>query len=168
MNAVTVDLFWSFLKKQINNDVVIINTNLGMEIYYYASSNYNTLIKESSLLYLIKEIDSSKIRYRFHENREEVFQSFCESLFTFLKYPRIFLAYTKKFLSLVKEHERQNQIITILKSFFEEALTILEETERIPFHDKIKQLNKKSQQPEIDNKIIQELISEILTNEHKN
>ncbi len=162
-----IKVLQSYLRDKIEEEVIIVNTNLGIEIYYYSNNDYYNFIKESSLLYLDKDADISKLKYRFYDTKSDVYESFCESLNTFVKYPQIFLAYAKKFTKLNIEYQDSRYIMPVLNSFFEEILATIEKTGKIPHENKLVN-RKKSQRSILGNHIIRKLIVEILSSEHKN
>ncbi len=168
MSSAMVAVFESFLKQNIGNEVLVVNTNIGMEVYYYSKNDYHTFIRESILLYTLKEIDQSKLKFRNNLNKEEVYQSFCEALMTFAQYPQIFLAYTKKFIHLKKKNDSSRYVIPILNGFFEEVLDFLTKTGKIPHFEKVQRAKNKSQKPDPDRMVIKDLISEVLLKKHYN
>ncbi|MCK8522487.1 hypothetical protein M0D21_12960 [Aquimarina sp. D1M17] len=168
MSFSTVAIFESFLKENIGTEVLVINTNIGMEVYYYAKNDYSTFIKESVLLYTIKNIDQSKLKFKYHLTRDEVYLSFCEALMTFAQYPQIFLAYSKKFIHLKRKHVSSIHVIPILNGFFEEVLQSLSKTGYIPHYEKIERVKNRPQKTDPDKVIIKNLISEILMKKHLN
>ncbi len=163
-----VAVFESFLKESIGDEVLVINTNIGMEVYYFSNSNYNTFIRESILLYTLTHIDRKKLIFKNNQNREEVYQSFCQALITFSQYPQIFLAYAKKFIHLKEKNKSSRFVLPILNSFFEEVLSVLLETGKIPHYEKIKKAKNKSHKSYLDKNSIENLISEILLKKHSN
>jgi len=170
MSSSMASVFESFLKESIGNEVLVVNTNIGMEIYYYSNHDYSAFIKESVLGYMIKEVDPSKLKFRHNVNRDEVYKSFCEALMTFAQYPQLFLAYSKKFIHIKKENASSIHVIPILSDFFEEVLTVLTETSKMPHYQKIISARRKNrlQKPDPDKAVIQELIAAILMKEHYN
>ncbi len=168
MSSSMVTVFESFLKENIGNEVLVVNTNIGMEVYYYSKNDCSTFIKESALLYTLKQVDGSKLRFRNNLSEEEVYQSFCEALMTFAQYPQIFLAYTKKFIHIKRRNESSKHLIPILSGFFEEVLKVLTETNKMPHYEKVKRERNKPKKPDPEKLIIQDLISEILMKKHYN
>ncbi len=168
MSSSMVAVFETFLKQNIGDEVLVVNTNIGMEIYYYSKHDCSAFIKESTLSYTLKQVDQSKLKFRNNLNNEAVYQSFCEALMTFAQYPQIFLAYSKKFIHLKKQNESSKYVIPILSGFFEKVLKHLNETDRIPHYEKIKKAKNKSQKPDPDTLIIHDLVSEILLKKHYN
>ena len=163
-----VAVFESFLKESIGNEVLVINTNIGMEVYYFSNNDYSTFIRESILLYTLTQIDHKRLQFKNNQNREEVYQSFCQALITFSQYPQIFLAYTKKFIHLKEKNKSSRFVIPILNSFFEEVLKVLSKTGKIPHYEKIKKAKNKPHKSDLDKSIIENLISEILLKKHSN
>ncbi|WP_438426547.1 hypothetical protein [Aquimarina macrocephali] len=168
MSSAMVAIFESFLKESIGNEVLVINTNIGMEVYYFSNNDYSTFIRESILLYTLTQIDHKKLKFKNNQNREEVYQSFCQALITFSQYPQIFLAYAKKFIHLKEKNKSSTFVIPILNRFFEEVLKVLLKTGKIPHYEKIKKAKNKAQKPDLDKSIIENLISEILLKKHSN
>ncbi|GAA3508949.1 hypothetical protein GCM10022393_21120 [Aquimarina addita] len=158
----------SYLKINIDTEVLILNTNIGMEVYYASSKDYSYLIKESILLHTSKHIDVAKLRFRNHGSKALVYQSFCEAFLTFAQYPQIFLAYTKKFIHLRENHVDSQYIMPILNHFFESAMRLLASTGKVPHYEKISKTKDKSQESNNDENVIKNLISEILLKKHQN
>ncbi|WP_271767309.1 hypothetical protein [Aquimarina algiphila] len=168
MSSATVEVFESFLKENIGSEVLVVNTNIGIGVYYYSKNDYSTFIRESVLLYTITHIDQKKLKFRNNLNRIDVYQSFCEALIAFSQYPQIFLAYAKKFIYLKEKNKTSTFVIPILTGFFEEVLKVLDETGKIPHYEKIERAKNKLKKSDTDNKVIKELISEILLKKHYN
>lgn len=160
--------FESFLKVNIAGEVLVINTNIGMEVYYYAANDYSTFIKETTLLYTINRLDNSKLLFKNNLTREQVYHSFCDALMTFAQYPQLFLAYSKKFISLKEKHASSKYVIPTLNNFFDEVLTFLSENGKVPHFEKINRARNKVQRPDPDKKVIKDLISEVLLKRHSN
>lgn len=168
MSSSTVATFQSFLKDSIGDEVLIINTNVGMEIYYYSVNDYGNFIKESALLYTLKHIDNTKLKFRNSVTSEEVKRNFTEAIITFAKYPQMFLAYTKKFIRLRDTNTASEYVMPILDDFFEDAMRLLAESGKVPHYEKIQKAKNKSQKLDANQKVIYDLISEILLKKHRN
>jgi len=168
MSSSTADTFQSFLKDSIGDEVLIINTNVGMEIYYYSSSNYSNFIKESALLYTLKHIDTTKLKFRNSLSSEEVKKNFTEAIITFAQYPQLFLAYAKKFIHLRNTNLRSKYVMPTLNDCFEGTIRLLAETGKVPHSEKINKVKNKSLKPGHNQSAIDDLISEILLKKHRN
>jgi len=168
MSSASIDVFEVFLKETIGDEVLVVNTNIGMEVYYYSENDYSNFIKENIVSYILKGLDRSKLKFRSNLNRETVYQSFCESLMTFAQYPQLFLAYSKKFIHIKRRNESSIHVIPILSGFFEEVLKVLSKTNKMPHYEKIKKVRSDIQKPDPEKNVIKDLISEILMKEHYN
>ncbi len=163
-----VEILESFLKETIGEEVLVVNTNIGAGIYYYAKNDYSVFIRNNIPNYIVSHIDSKKLRFKSSRNREEVYQNFCEALITFSQYPQIFLAYSKKFMHLKEKNQSSRFVIPILNVFFEEVLKELVETGRMPHHQKISKVYNVSREWDTNKDVIKDLISEILLKHHYN
>lgn len=168
MSSSMVAVFESFLKETIGQEVLVVNTNIGMEVYYYSKKDYSTFIKETILLYVLTQINPETLKFKNNLSKTEVYNSFCEALLTFSQYPQTFLAYTKKFIHLKQKNESSRFVIPILNGFFEEVLMVIEKTGKMPHYKKIQDAKNKSQKSDPDKIIIKNLISEILLKRHSN
>jgi len=168
MDASMVTVFESFLKETIGQEVLVVNTNIGIGVYYCANTNYNMFVRESILLFLISDVDTKRVRYRSNNSKEEVYQSFCEALVGFSQNPQVFLAYAKKFRKIQERNKSSAFVVPILNGFFEEVLEELVNKGTMPHYEKIKRLGYTVPSYGTNQKIIQELIAEILLKKHYN
>ena len=167
MSASKVDHFQSFLKENLGTEVLVVSTNIGMEIYYYCERDCSKFIKESLLIHTITTLDSSKLKFRVNNSEQEVFQCFEEALTSFAKYPRLFLAYIKKFLYLQRETASSVQLVPILRSYFEEVYQKLKQEHSLPYFESIEKARSNTA-VSINDDLIQKLINEILMKRHHN
>lgn len=167
MSPTTVGTLTSYLRDSIGAEILIINTNVGMEIYYYAKNDHSHFIKETTLLHTVQPIDASKLRFKNSLSSEEVRKNFTETIITFAQYPQLFLAYAKKFIHIKNTHQNSKYIMPVLNGFFEDAMAFLAESGKVPHYDKIQKAKNKSQKLDGNQKIIYDLISEILLKKHR-
>ncbi len=167
MSPTAVGTLTKYLQDHIGTEILIINTNVGMEIYYYAKNDHSHFIKETALLHTMKLVDASKLRFKNSLSSEEVRKNFTETIITFAQYPQLFLAYAKKFIHLRNNNSQSRYIMPALNSFFEDAMAFLAETGKVPHYDKIQRAKNKSQKLDGNQKIICDLISEILLKKHR-
>ncbi len=168
MSSRMADAFQTFLKQHIENEVIVINTNIGVEIYYYSAYNYSTLIKNTSSKYIQKHIDTSKLKFRNSLKKEEIHKDICDALLEFVNYPQLFLAYVKKFIYFREKNNTSNFLMPFINNSFEEGLQLIATTKKTPHYDKIKGIKKKFQKLEISNDLMKNLISETLLTKHCN
>lgn len=142
-------------------EVLVINTNTGMEVYYYTDTNYFLVIKKAVSSYLLDHVDSSKLKFKDNDNREEVFQSFSDAFFTFAKYPQLFLAYAKKF-KFIRDNKDSPYIMPILNTFFENSIRTLAKTSTIPHYDRVRNYAQTKSKAAMDDVTIKALVDEVL------
>lgn len=168
MPSSMVEMFQQFLKETIENEVVVVNTNISMQIYYYSKNDYSHFIRESVLLYVMKRVGGTELKFQYGNDKQEVFEHFSAAMYSFAKYPQLFLAYSKKILYIKKKYPGSRFIMPVLIDFFEDVLRVLGEANKIPHIDKIKRAKNKSQSPETQEDILRRLVSEILLKKHNN
>ena len=107
-----VSALHTFLKNTINNEVVIVNTNLGLDIYYLSSSLCGNLIKNSFFLMNSKKhLSADQFRITICDSAEDV-KSFTKKSFLQLgRMPLIFTSYTKSMLHQFNENFSDNKRI---------------------------------------------------------
>lgn len=163
-----VQRFQEHLRGFVNNEVLVVTTNIGIEIYYVSNIDYFSYIKQKTALYLAKNTQNSKLKYRNNNTYEKVRQGFKEAFFTFSKYPQLFLAYVKKLKFVRSQHEHNKIINKALESFLKEAIDHLSKQHVIPHVSKVQNASANSASYKIAPEIIKKLIAEILLKEHSN
>lgn len=153
--------FLSFLQEFIGNEVILINTNTGIQIFYYSKKNYSQFIKESMLLYCIKVNQNIELKFTNQNNGTEARKQFKNAVYTFSQYPQLFLAYSKKFIKLKNENTKSKIVISFLNIFFEKTLTTISKNKGvIPFQNKLN-LNKiKKLNSEVNQKLLYSLFKD--------
>ena len=167
MSPSKVDDFQNFLKENLKFEILVVNTNVGMEIYYYSKKDCSEFIRESLLIHTIKTLDSSKLKFRINSSEQEVFQCFEEALTSFAKYPRLFLAYVKKFLYLQRANSESLYLVPILRGYFEKVYEKLKRDTSLPYFDSIEKA-RSAHKASIEDDLIKKLVSEILMKRHYN
>jgi len=133
----SISLFESFLKESIGNEIVIINTNIGLGIYYASENDFSKIIKQSVLLYTIKRNDVNDLDFLYDLNYDTLKVNFSRAFITFASYPQLFLAYVKKFVHLRNQHVHSKIVMPQLDNLYEQALKELYQQNKLPFTDKI-------------------------------
>lgn len=131
-----VVILHSFIKNTTNNEVMIINSNIGLEVYYLSSLDYGNLIKNTFLLITSKkgkEINQYQITTL---NSTKDIKIFTENLFLKLTTrPLSFTCYSKSLISQINEqHTSKNtQIVTLLLSIWNQVVTAIDLTKKTPY-----------------------------------
>ncbi|WP_156772394.1 hypothetical protein [Urechidicola croceus] len=121
----------SFLKNIIKDEVLIINTNLGLEIYYNSSIDYGNIITKSFLL-LISKKDKMANDYRIAvcSSLIEVTKTIKLSFVRLSTMPLLFSSYTKSLLFQLNSNFLHNTgIMKELYAVLHETLVILNHNE---------------------------------------
>jgi len=161
-------VFEMFLKNHTKDEVLIVNTNLGMEIYYYSEKDYGDFIQNKLFKFIAEDIDTSKWKIINNPTTERVYTSFTKTFTTFVNYPQLFLAYTKKLIYLKQKHSSSIHIIPILCTFYNDAFERFSKTKRLPHFEKINKVKSMLQQADSHTSILKDLIAEVLMKEHYN
>jgi len=107
----------TFLKNTIKNEVLIINTNLGLDVYYQSSSDCSAIIKNSFLLIIAKRGGHAKEYRIFSFNSiDELRNAIKNSFIRLCTMPLIFKSYSKSMFHQLNKHFSENT--TIIKELF--------------------------------------------------
>lgn len=131
-----------FLEITINEKVLILNTNLGIEIYYQSDIDYSNLIAHSFLLIASKQ-GSETTAYRIAPFRTfpELKNGLQQMLIRLNSMPLAFNCYSKSIIhQLNKNYEKNNQLIASLFSVWNQILLLINLNEQSNF--KLKQFEK--------------------------
>ncbi|WP_298419360.1 hypothetical protein [uncultured Kordia sp.] len=101
--------FKNFLAELLRDEVLIINTNLGLEIYYESSYDCTQLIKDTFAIVACKKCKTED-RYRFFsfQNEREI-QRFMNASMQKLAGMPLFKSYTKSMLSQLNQQFESNK-----------------------------------------------------------
>lgn len=131
--------FQTLLEDHIRDEVFIVSTNIGMQVFYISELDYSTLIKEEILL-CVSDNEKVDLSFKSYLDGIVVFESFSAAMHVFAKYPQVFLAYSKKFLFLLKQNKRHAQLTGILSFFYHIALEHLKTAGSVPHLQRIEAL----------------------------
>jgi hypothetical protein len=131
-----------FLETTINEKVLILNTNLGIEIYYHSDINYTNIITHSFLLIASKQ-GNETTEYRIAPFRTipELKNGLHQILVRLNSMPLAFNCYSKSVIhQLDKNYEKNNQLIASLFSVWKQILLLINLNEQSNL--KLKQFKK--------------------------
>ncbi len=137
-----VPILHTFLKNTIKNEVLIINTNLGLDVYYQSSLDCSAIIKNSFLLIIAKKgKHANEYRIFSFNSINELRNAMQNSFIRLCSMPLIFKSYTKSMLYQLDKHFNKNtKIIKELFAVWQDVLDILCQEEIYAL--KIKQFQK--------------------------
>ncbi len=154
-----------FLQKNIEGEFVIINSNVGFAVYYASEKNYSELIKQNILKHCNNSIEELAFLYDLNANSLKA--NFTQVFITFSKYPQLFLAYVKKFVSLRKRYNSSRIVMPQLSCFYKQALKELQHSGKLPFAKKIIALNSNFEKS-YSSPLLISLAKKMTTQEHIN
>ncbi len=138
MTSSSVAAFQSFLRTHIGDEVLVVSTNIGMEVFYLSEHDCSALIERAIADYMIeKDVVNENLRFKNNQDSIVVYQSFSYAIQVFANYPQVFLAYSKKFLHLLKENKTQIQLVATLSLFYHVALENLKASGNVPHLQRI-------------------------------
>ena len=131
-----------FLELTINEKVLVLNTNLGIEIYYQSEIDYTNLITHSFLLISSKGInEANEYRIAAFSTFPELKSGMQQMLIRLNSMPLAFGCYSKSIMhQLGKNYEKNNQLIGSLFTVWKQILMLQNLNEQSNF--KLKQFEK--------------------------
>ena len=123
-----VDVLQSFLKNTINNEVLIISTNFGIEVYYLTTFNCTNIIVNSFLIIASKKNKKLKdYKIISVEDSKELIQKTEYAFGKLLLTPVTFSSYSKSVCNqLNNKFEENKKLIKQLFIIWQEVLFLLE------------------------------------------
>lgn len=131
-----------FLELTINEKVLILNTNLGIEIYYNSNIDYTNLITHSFLLIAAKKGNkTTEFRIAPFRALPELKNGLHQMLVRLNTMPLAFNCYSKSIIhQLNKNYEKNNQLIGSLFSVWKQILLLINLNEQS--NQRLKQFEK--------------------------
>ncbi|WP_430410532.1 hypothetical protein [Kordia sp.] len=165
-----VTMLKKFLKEFICNEVLIINTNLGLEVYYQSSNDCTKIIKEVLTIIVSKKCDTNdSFQFISFQNEHEIQRSIDDAIEYVAETPQ-FLSYTESMLSQLKlQYESNKKLIGKLSGIWSEVMQNLHI--RNVSIQKIQALQNNFQDIYIKNvkdEVLKELIIEAVDKKHVN
>ena len=110
------------LSELIHNEVLIINTNLGLEIYYESPNDYSGIIKNILALVVSEQRDmNANFEFVSLNNEQEIQHSIDKSIIHIMGDP-LFLRYLKSMIGQLKpQYESSKRIIGKLSYLWNKA-----------------------------------------------
>jgi hypothetical protein len=117
-----VDMLKKFLTELICNEVLIINTYLGLEIYYESSNDCTNIIKEVLAVIVSEKCDANDcFQFVSFQNKNEI-QRFIDHSIKQVAETPLFLSYIKSMLSQLKlQYESNKKLIRKLSDIWNEV-----------------------------------------------
>lgn len=137
--------FKRFLINTIGQNVFVMTTALGLDVYYKSTRNHTDFIKNNLWLFKDKRsLEDSELQVEEQEG-EAVLHYLNTVIDTLIHHPQLFLSCCKKFLQHYKNSNTKTRMIELLYATFESHLQKLITDEKTPYAAKIKKLLLESQ-----------------------
>ena len=126
-----------YLSEACHNNVLVINTNIALDVYHFESCDCGDLIADS---FLVESGSTDGVNFRQYDSEKETLQQFEATLTQLANHPQTFLAYCKKFAFRLKRERINQQIVWKLFDHFDEIIKKLEAKGNMPHIRKIKEI----------------------------
>ena len=122
-----VSTLQTFLINAIKNEVLIINTNLGIDVYYQSSSDCSLIIKNSFLLVITKNGKrAAEYRITSFNTIQKLRSAMKNSFIRLSTMPLIFKSYSKSMMNQLNKHfKKDTKIIKTLFVVWQDVINIL-------------------------------------------
>ena len=117
-----VSMLRKFLAELIRNEVLIINTNLGLEIYYESSNDCTNIIKEVLAIIVSEKCDADNcFQFISFQNENEIQRFIDDSIEQVAETP-LFFSYTKSMSNQLElQYESNKKLIGKLSNIWSEV-----------------------------------------------
>ncbi len=139
--------FLNFLIRALGENVFLVSTGLGLDIYYLSSTNHTLFIAKN--LWLFRPESRSEDGLFVHEEHtgKEVLGYFNTAVESLSGHPQLFLSCCKKLISQFNAMGIETPLNQLLYNCFDAQLNRLIKEERLPFVSKIEELRHQAEKP---------------------
>ncbi|MGB3776319.1 MAG: hypothetical protein WA951_13765 [Leeuwenhoekiella sp.] len=138
--------FLSFLKRALGENVFLVSTKLGLDIYYFSIENRTEFIAKN--LWLFRGEDGSAQHFNIEQRSGAAVLEFFDNAVNSLSgHPQLFLSSCKKIISRFNELGVETPLNQILYTCFDNQLNRLILEDRHPFSSKIERLRNEKEEP---------------------
>lgn len=127
------DAFAGFLKPLINNHLMVINTNLGLDVYYHSIIDHQKLIVDTFLLYVAeRHVSVNDFHIKAINKASELKEETRLLFLRLVEMPLFFKSYTKSlFYQMGLNYDSNQHILSKLFALWQEQLLLLNEEEEV-------------------------------------
>lgn len=154
--------FLNFLIRALGDNVFLISTRLGLDIYYLGEAARSRFIIDNFWLFQNK-LQSNKHNFHIIENEgARVLQFFDNAVNSLSRHPQLFLSCCKRLISKFNESGTHTLLDQMLYTCFDKQLNRLITEDRVPFAHKVKQLREQHENPFLNkNNATKQLLKEL-------
>ncbi|MGO4913363.1 hypothetical protein [Leeuwenhoekiella sp. W20_SRS_FM14] len=142
--------FNRFLIDSLGQNVFLISTALGLDIYYCNPSSKTDFIVKNLWIF---QGDTPNLKTQIVQEHHDVnvIKYFYIVVDTLVKHPQLFLSTCKKFTAQYQSTLIKNRLLTLLYSAFESHLHELSAQNKLPYINKVEQLMREVYVPNFEN-----------------
>lgn len=131
LNYQEQDSFCEVLKPLVKNHLMVINTNLGLDVYYHSRSDHQELILDTFLSCSSqKEVSKHDFHYKGINNTLQLKEETRSLFLRLIEMPLFFKSYSKSLFHQMGIHFENNHVIlSDLFSIWQEQLLVLNDDE---------------------------------------
>lgn len=139
--------FLNFLIRALGENVFLISTRLGLDIYYLSTKSQTPFISKNLWLFQAENDDKERTSYVEQRSGTAVLDFFDSAVESLSGHPQLFLSCCKKLIARFNELGINTPLNQMLYTCFDNQLNRLITEDRVPFSAKIERLRKEREQP---------------------
>ena len=156
------------IEKITNNEVFVLNGNIGMEIYYLSPYGIDDAIKVLFGTYASTTLNLSSVVFQNKNSKDASLNHFSATVVMLSKHPQLFLATSKKFIHMVKKSKKDDLIPLLLFDVYKKTIVQIGKN-LTPYLNKINQLKDFGlDKPSDSEQVIKSLIAKALESQKRN
>lgn len=112
LNTSEVTTLVSFLTSVLKSEVMVLNTNLSLDVYYHSEKRHGDLIKDAFLLLLVsKSITERDFHFKYFNDGSEILVETKALFLRLVAMPLFFKSYSKSLFHQINLNYENNRII---------------------------------------------------------
>ncbi|MEH6406316.1 MAG: hypothetical protein V7767_03460 [Leeuwenhoekiella sp.] len=161
--------FLNFLMRALGENVFVISTGLGMDVYYTSSHDQSVFIEKNLWIFRPETEESDAIALAEVHSGNDVILYFNTVVQSLSGHPQLFLSCCKKLISKFNTTGVETPLNKLLYNCFDEQLNRLSIKDNVPFALKIAQIRSKNEHPFLKSyNTVRHLAEEYLAADHIN
>lgn len=127
----------NFLKRALGENVFLVSTGLGLDVYYLSSNNHTDFITKNLWLFHNREKNDFEEYFQEELTGKNVLNYFNTVVVTLTDYPQLFLSCCKKLIRQFNIMGVDTPLNNLLYACFDNQINTLLATNKVPFAGKI-------------------------------
>ncbi|WP_031427195.1 hypothetical protein [Flavimarina sp. Hel_I_48] len=139
--------FLNFLTRALGENVFLIGTRLGLDVYYLSTTSKASFISKHLWFFQTDKSDKKNSLSMEERNGTAVLDFFDHAVESLSGHPQLFLSTSKKLIARFNDLGIKTPLNKMLYTCFDNQLNRLITEDRVPFSAKIKQLREEKEEP---------------------